>query len=165
MRHNGKTSAASWLLDTGAAASIISTRQAAAVGITYKPGTQGTDRAELLGVPKDKQFTLTVGGIGGSKKSAGFFLDSMTIPTLEKDPLVYLGAPVLVLDITATDPATKQQVTIDGVLGMNYLVASARVSEGLLPDIGNLTEGPYDWVVFDEPAGVLGLQLRRELGK
>ena len=165
IRHNGKTSAASWLLDTGAAASIISTRQAAAVGITYKPGTQGTDRAELLGVPKDKQFTLTVGGIGGSKKSAGFFLDSMSIPTLEKDPLVYLGAPVLILDITATDPTTKQQVTIDGVLGMNFLVASAKVTEGLLPDIGNLTEGPYDWIVFDEPAGVLGLQLRKELGK
>ena len=163
--HNGKRSTASWLLDTGAAASIISTRLAAAVGVTYKPGTAGTDNPVLLGVPKEKQFSLTVGGIGGSKKSAGFFLDSITIPTLENDPLVYRGAPVLVLDITATDPATKQQVMIDGVLGMNFLVASAKVSEGLLPDIGNLTEGPYEWIVFDEPAGMLGLHLRKDLGQ
>jgi predicted aspartyl protease len=163
--HNGKTSTASWLLDTGAAASIISTRQAAAVGVTYKPGTQGTDNPVLVGVPKEKQFALTVGGIGGQKKSAGFFLDSLTIPTLENDPLVFRGAPVLVLDITATDPTTKQQVTIDGVLGMNFLVASAKVSEGLLPDIGNLTEGAFEWVVFDEPASVLGLQLRKDPGR
>ncbi len=163
--HNGKQSSASWLLDTGAAASIISTRQAAAVGVTYKPGTLGTDNPVLVGVPKEKQFTLTVGGIGGSKKSAGFFLDSITIPTLEKNPLVYRGAPVLVLDITATDPTTKQRVTIDGVFGMNFLVASAKVSEGLLPDIGNLTEGAFDWIVFDEPAGILGLHLRKDLGQ
>ena len=47
------------------AASIISTRHAKAIGITYAPGTQGTDNPVLAGVPKDKQFTLTVGGIGG----------------------------------------------------------------------------------------------------
>ena len=163
--HNGKRSTASWLLDTGAAASIISTRQAQAVGVSYKPGTQGSGSPVLLGVPQDKQFTLTVGGIGGQKKSAGFFLDSISIPTLENDPIVYRGAPVLVIDIIATDPTTKQQVTLDGVFGMNFLVASAKVTEGLLPDIGNLTEGPYDWIVFDEPAGILGLQLRKELGK
>ncbi|HEV2293537.1 MAG TPA: hypothetical protein VGR35_06750 [Tepidisphaeraceae bacterium] len=163
--HNGKQSTASWLLDTGAAASIISTRVAAAVGVTYKPGTEGSDDPVLLGVPKDKQFTLTVGGIGGQKKSAGFFLDSITIPTLENDPLVFRGAPVLVLDIIATDPATKQQVMLDGVLGMNFLVASARVTGGLLPDIGNLTEGAFEWIVFDEPAAILGLHLRKDLGE
>jgi hypothetical protein len=163
--HIGKTFAASWLIDTGAAASIISSRHAKALGITYKAGTQGTDNPVLDGVPKDKQFSLTVGGIGGQKKSAGFFIDSITIPTTERDPLVFRGAPVLVVDITAADPATKQQVTLDGVLGMNYLVASAAVSEGLLPDIKNMTEGAFDWVVFDEPAATLGLQLRKELGK
>src|SRR5829696_2234780 len=114
-RHNGKEFACGWLLDTGAAASIISTRHAKAVGITYATGTQGTDNPVLDGVPKDKQFTLTVGGIGGQKKSAGFFLDSISIPTTEKDPLVFRGAPVLVLDITVNDPASKQQVTLDGV--------------------------------------------------
>ena len=47
-------------------------------------------------------------------------------------------------DITVTDPATKQRVTLDGVFGMNFLVASAHVTEGLMPDIGKLTEGPFD---------------------
>jgi hypothetical protein len=51
------------------------------------------------------------------------------------------------------------------VIGMNFFVASAAVSEGLLPDIKNLTEGAFDWVVFDEPAGMLGLHLRKELAK
>jgi hypothetical protein len=164
-RHNGKSFSCGWLLDTGAAASIISTRHAKAVGITYKPGTQGTDNPVLDGVPKDKQFTLTVGGIGGQKKSAGFWLDSITIPTAEGDPLVFRGAPVLVADITVNDAVKKQQLTLDGVIGMNFFVASAAVSEGLLPDIKNLTEGAFDWVVFDEPAGILGLQLRKELVK
>jgi len=45
---------------------------------------------------------------------------------------------------------------------MNFLVASANVTEGLLPDIGKLTEGAFEWIVFDEPAGILGLQLRKE---
>ena len=164
-RHNGKQYACGWLLDTGAAASIISTRHAQAVGITYKADTKGTDNPVLDGVPKDKQFSLTVGGIGGQKKSAGFWLDSITVPTTEGDPLVFRGAPVLVTDITVNDPATKQQVTLDGVIGMNFFVASAAVSEGLLPDIKNLTEGAFDWVVFDEPAGMLGLHLRKELAK
>jgi hypothetical protein len=90
------------LLDTGAAASLISSRHAKTVGITYVAGTQGTDNPVLDGVPKDKQFSLTVGGIGGQKKSAGFWLDSITVPTTEGDPLVFRGAPVLV----PTSPST-----------------------------------------------------------
>ena len=49
---------------------------------------------------------------------------------------------------------------------MNYLVASARVTEAaLMPDIGKLTAGPYDAIVFDEPAKVLGLKLKAELAR
>jgi hypothetical protein len=131
--HNGKTSQGSWLLDTGAAASLLSTRQAAAVGIRYRPGTEGTASPILDGVPAAKQFTLTVGGIGGQRKSAGFYLDELRLPTMERDPLIYRPAPVLVCDITVEDPTTKQQFTLDGVLGMNFLAASAKVTEGLLP--------------------------------
>ena len=77
--------------------------------------------------------------------------------------MVYKPAPVMVVDITVEDPKTKQQVTLDGVFGMNYMVASAYVAEaGLMPDIKNLTQGPFEWIVFDEPAGMLGLKLRKE---
>jgi len=83
------------------------------------------------------------------------------VQTMERDVLVYKQAPVLVCDITVSDPKTGEKYTLDGVFGMNFLVASAKLTEGLLPDIGKLTEGPFDWVVFDEPNGVLGVQLRR----
>ena len=45
---------------------------------------------------------------------------------------------------------------------MNFLVASANVEEGLLPDINHMTAGAYEWIVIDEPAATLGLKLKRE---
>ncbi len=159
-----KSSAGSWLLDTGAAASMISSAQAAKVGIKYVEGTDGTNDPKLAGVPEDQQFTLTIGGVGGSKKAAGFFLDTLVIATRERDAIVYKKAPVFITDITVEDPRTKQKRTLDGIFGMNYLVASAHVTEAaLMPDIGKLTAGPYDAIVFDEPAKVLGLKLKAEL--
>jgi hypothetical protein len=117
-------------------------------------------------VPENEQFTLTVGGVGGTKKSAGFFLDTLVIPTRENDPIVYKKAPVFVTDISVEDPRTKQKRTLDGIFGMNFLVASAHVTEAaLMPDIGKLTAGPYDAIVFDEPAKVLGLKLKAELAR
>ncbi|MCY2952081.1 MAG: pepsin/retropepsin-like aspartic protease family protein [Planctomycetota bacterium] len=161
LMHAGKLSTASFLLDTGAAASMISTEQAAALGITYAKGTRGTNSPLLDGIPKTKQFILTVGGIGGGNKSAGFFLDELRVPTRQGDPLIYKPAPVLVCDITVQDPATKQQFTLDGIFGMNLLTATAQLGEGLIPEIGKLVEGAFDWIVFDEPNAILGLQLRQ----
>jgi hypothetical protein len=163
LRFGDKTSQAGWLLDTGAAASMISTRQAAALGIRYKEGTEGSGSPVLEGVPLNKQFTLTVGGIGGSKKAAGFFVDELRVPTAEGDDLVYKPAPVLVNDITVEHPTTHQEVTLDGVFGMNFLVASAHITEGIAPDIGNMAEGPYDLIVIDHVKGILGLELRKQL--
>ena len=34
-----------------------------------------------------------------------------------------------------------------------------------MPDIGKLTAGAYDWIVFDEPAKVLGLKLKAEVAR
>ncbi len=164
--HNGKQSTGSWLLDTGAAASMISKKQAEKLGITYVEGTEGTGSPKLNGVPDDRQFTFTVGGVGGSKKSAGFFIDSLALPTQEKDPIVYRGAPVLVSDITVEDPKTHEKITLDGVFGMNFLVATANVQEsGLMPDINHMTAGAYEWIVIDAPAATLGLKLKREFEK
>jgi hypothetical protein len=73
--------------------------------------------------------------VGGSKKSAGFFLDSLALPTREKEPIVYKRAPVFVTDITVENSKTHEKMTLDGVFGMNFLVASAKLTEGLLPDL------------------------------
>ena len=159
-RHNNKEVTGTWLLDTGAAASMISTKAAALIGVTYVAGTEGSDKPRLHGVPEDRQFTLSVGGVGGTKKSAGFFMDQLVIPTSVRHDIVYKPAPVLVTDISVEDPKTKQRVTLDGVFGMNFMCASAFVSEaGLMPDIKNMTAGPYDAIVFDEPMGELRLKL------
>jgi hypothetical protein len=161
-----KKSTGTWLLDTGAAASMISSAQAAKVGVKYVEGTEGTDSPKLAGVPENEQFTLTIGGVGGTKKSAGFYLDTLVLPTRENDPIIYKKAPVFVTDISVEDPKTTQKRTLDGVFGMNFLVASAHVTEAaLMPDIGKLTAGPYDAIVFDEPGKMLGLKLKPELAR
>jgi len=158
VKYKGKSSAGSWLLDTGSAASMISLAQAAALGITYTPNTLGTDHPTLLGIPPDRQFTMTVGGIGGSKKTAGVYLDSLTLHTREGKPLVFINAPVLVNDITVKDNAGKD-FTLEGVFGMNFLVATAKLDEStLLPDFDKLTPSPFRYIIFDEPGGTLGLQ-------
>ena len=156
------SSSGSWLLDTGAAASIMSQQQAANLGVSYDPATVGGDDPQLLGVSPDRQFQLTIGGIGGTSKVAGFLVPQLTLPTAEGDPITFFDAPVLVSDITVVDPLTGESLTLDGVFGMNFLVASANLVEGApgeLPLITDLTPGAFDWVTFDQPNGVLGLQL------
>ncbi len=156
--HHGKPIPGSWLLDTGAAVSMISHKQAAELGITYIPDTEDTNHPGLMGPSTDRQFIMTVGGIGGSKKSAGFFLDKLSLPTMEGSAIVFDHAPVLVADITVKD-AGNHSLTLDGVLGMNFWVASAMVDESnLLPDIDHLTPGAFRWVVLDQPGGWLGVQ-------
>ncbi len=154
---NGRRSTGSWLLDTGAATSMISRHQAEALGVTYAAGTVNSDDPQLIGVPAARQFTMTVGGIGGTKKAVGFYLDRLTLTTTEGRPITYLHAPVLVTDITVHDDRAGTTITLDGVFGMNFLVASAKLTEGSLPDIEHITAGPFRWIVFDQPRGLLGL--------
>ena len=46
------------------------------------------------------------------------------------------------------------------------VVRSGSVTEAaLMPDINHMTAGPYEWVVFDEPAATLGVKLKREFEK
>ncbi|MFQ5936321.1 MAG: CFI-box-CTERM domain-containing protein [Acidiferrobacterales bacterium] len=164
----GNQTTGSFLFDTGSAASFVSTSLAAAVNVRYQPGTRGTadpllevfdpNNPNATGTLLPNQFQLTISGIGGDQKAAGFFLDSLKVPTVEGDPLNFIGAPVLVVDISVQDPVTLDVLTLDGVFGMNFLVASAFVVEDPL-SIGPLSTGSFDWLVFDEPNGVLGLDV------
>ena len=150
------SSAGSFLFDSGAQASFISDAEAAAVGVHYQAGTEGSDDPILVnnqGVPLPGQFNLSIGGIGGSVSVAGFYLDSLTLPTVEGDPITFLHAPVLVTDVTLQDPVTGQTLTLDGDFGMNFLVASTTA------DLNGSSLGPFDWITYDQTAGILGLQL------
>jgi hypothetical protein len=157
LSHNGSSSGASLLLDTGAMASFISSDRASDVGVFYADDTYGTDEARLIyadGSDVPNQFQLAIGGIGGSITVAGFYLNSLHLPTAEGGGITYHNAPVLVLDVTVVDPVTDETLTLDGAVGFNMLVASARV-EGGWPT--HIVAGPYEFVVFDQPAGLLAL--------
>jgi hypothetical protein len=167
------SSTGSFLLDTGAAASMISIEKAASLNVRYTPGTEGSNNPQLetfdpanpgapgTPIPANLQYDLEITGFGGTIKRSGFYLDSLLLPTIEGDAdpsnhLNYLGAPVLVSDITLQDPVTMETLTLDGIFGMNFLVASAFI-EGLEFDV---VDGPFRWLTFDEPTGRLGLQLK-----
>ncbi len=165
-----RTSEGNWLLDTGAAASIISNAQAANLGVSYQAGTFGTDSPVLVDASNNvlpNQFQFQIQGVGGIETLAGFYLDSLLLRTIEgsatndNDPhnLRFLSAPVLVGDITLTDPASGKPLTLDGIFGMNFLIASLDPTglDGLsIPDIAS---NYFDWITFDEPNGILGLDV------
>ncbi|MGN6371128.1 MAG: hypothetical protein ACTHN5_22970 [Phycisphaerae bacterium] len=165
-----RTSEGNWLLDTGAAASIISQNQAANLGVHYKAGTFGTDTPDLVdasGNDLPNQFNFQIQGVGGIETLAGFYLDSLLLRTTEgsaandNDPhnIRFSSAPVLVGDITVTDPVSGQPLTLDGIFGMNYLIASLDPTglDGL--SIPAVASNYFDWITFDEPNGLLGLDV------
>jgi hypothetical protein len=167
--YGNQSTTGSFLLDTGAAASMISSAKANALGITLDESDP--ENPVLIGVPRDEQFTLTIGGIGGTKKVPGFYLSSMLLRAQEgnaandNDPnhIRFIDAPVLVIDIALKDPDSSQTLTLDGIFGMNFLVATAYLSEGGaggFPVIDLLTPGAFDYAVFDEPNGTLKLRPR-----
>ena len=154
----GLTTSGSFLLDTGNQSSFISTTLAAKVHVYYKAGTQDTDNPILVdgnGNTIPDQFQIPIGGIGGATTVAGFYLDSLTLPTQEGTPIKYTRAPVLVDDITVQDPKTGDTLTLDGDIGMNYFVASSIIAGGS----GDEHPGDYTWMTFDQPRGLLGLDL------
>lgn len=163
---NGFQATGSFLLDTGAAASMISTELAARLHLRYVPGTEpggdstpvletfDPEHPELPGQTLAGQFQMDIGGIGGTTSVAGFRLSSFLVPTVEGDPLDFLDAPVLVADITVQDPITSDILTLDGIFGMNFMVASVDLTTW------DIRAGAFDWIVFDEPNHLLGLELR-----
>jgi hypothetical protein len=173
------TASGSFLFDTGAAASMISTGMAAQLSVRYTPDTQGTEDPKLetydpahpanAGTPIADQFQLAIGGVGGTTTVAGFYLKSMLVHTTEgsatndNDPknFRFLEAPVLVNDVKLS--ATQ---TLDGIFGMNMLFGSVETENVDLGDGSKvpfpvaLSPGAFDWVVFDEPDGLLKLRPR-----
>lgn len=155
------SSTGSWLLDTGAAASFISTEQAGNLGVTYDPANGiGSENPLLLGVEPERQFTLTIQGIDGNPTNiAGFLADEMVLPTDEGIDMEFVGAPVLVLDIELQN-AAGEMVTLDGILGMNFFVSSADYElDGFALNILDFQESPFEFFTFDQLNGKLGFQV------
>ncbi len=171
-----KQSSGTWLMDTGAAASMMSSAQAAKLGVFVGGTADAPVLMDAQGNVVPNQFSLPIGGIGGTKNTVGFYLTSLLLPTKEgalistldglvadpNDPnhIRFLNAPVLINDITLMDPLTSQTLTLDGVLGMNFFVASTTIdmSSGI-PSFGDFSIGAFDWMVFDQPNAELGLTI------
>jgi len=152
--YNGHASTGSFLFDTGAAASFISTAEAAKLGVVY--GMDGGGNPVLINstthaqIPN--QFSIPITGAGGATvDSLGFYLDSLTVPTVEGEPINFLQAPVLVQDITVSNATST--VTLDGDLGMNFFEPSVD------PSTLNLAPSEFDWMTFDQANGLIGVNL------
>jgi hypothetical protein len=78
----------------------------------------------------------------------------------------FIDAPVLVNDISLKDPNSSRALTLDGIFGMNFLVASTLIEYTdigggvLLPLPTLIAHGGFDFAVFDEAAGLLKLRAR-----
>jgi hypothetical protein len=159
------TATGSFLFDTGSAASFISTALAGKVGVSYQAGTYNSDNPVLVdssGNPLHNQFVLPISGADGSAINvAGFFLDSLSLQTTSHQQIEFEGAPVLVADISVTDPNTNQTLTLDGDFGMNFLVASTFIDPN--GNFGAASGGPFTWETFDQANGLLGLQTNQEV--
>jgi hypothetical protein len=144
----------SFLFDTGAQASFISLAEAAKLGVHYAPGSYNSDDPELVdanGDPLVNQFAIPIGGIGGTVNAAGFYLNTLNIPTIEGPSIQFSEAPVLVTDVTVTNPNTQQSLTLDGDFGVNFMVATTDL------DGFDTVDSPFDKITFDQANGILGL--------
>ena len=178
VRYATNSATGSFLLDTGAQISSVSSAIALSLGVRYwQPGDPGYDPATPAVLVHDAdgslvpdQFTVTIGGIAGSETLAGFHVDSLLVRTMEGDPLDdgdplhldFRDAPVFVHDIELLDPVTLDTFTFDGILGTNYLFASGDLSALSGFDVPFRT-GPFELLAldFDSATPTLGLVLPR----
>ena len=87
-----------FMFDTGAQITVIGSRVAARLGLK----------------PSRRDFEVEIEGVTGETSTApGFYLDSLTIPTIG-EWLEYTNVPVVMLDI-----ASPEGGTLDGIIGTN----------------------------------------------
>ncbi|MEN6384224.1 MAG: hypothetical protein ABFD79_03405 [Phycisphaerales bacterium] len=140
---NGLTSSGNLLFDTGGTVSIISVAQGMALGLVDANGDPIVDY----------DFSVPIGGIGGSVELPGFTLDRLTVPTLNGFNLVYLNARVCVHDIGILDEDTGDFTIIDGIFGDNFICASMNM------ETWDVSSTPYDNIVVDTRRGILGFDV------
>ena len=146
-----RTSTGSFLFDTGAQVSFISTAEAANLGVSEVVSSSGTTSLVYTDTGKavPNQFASPIAGAGGSSASpVGFYLDSLTLKTTSGEAISFVSAPVVVMNITVTNPTTGQPITLAGDLGMNFFETGGLTN--------NFNTG-FKWFTFNQPEGLLGL--------
>jgi len=126
----------SFILDTGAQISFISTAMGKAIGLdSNNDGVLGSGDEQSDG-------TLPVGGIGGTIEAPLFYIDRFTVPTDQGVDLVWNLESSLAVLIVDIDPA------IDGVLGAD-LLTSGWFTFDLEGGGGESAPGPLQQTHFD----------------
>jgi hypothetical protein len=145
--HGSKAFTADWFLDTGAAASMISTAHAQALGLYDAAGKPA----------RAPDFTVMLGGIGGDiQRADGFIIERLKIKAARSRTLEFHRAHVVVRDVGIELPDGKMFV-LQGVLGMNLLLPSASgLGQG---DLSGLREAPFRRIWVDGPRHTLSLDL------
>jgi len=142
----GRTATGDWLLDTGAAASIISSALATKIGLL--------DAAGQPTRPPD--FSLVMGGIRGSLiEDAGFIVDRLRVPADRGRTLEFRNVRVLVRDI-GIQLGPDRVVVLDGVFGMNLLLPSATGLVDGAPD--EVADSAFKRIWIDGRRRTLSLQ-------
>ncbi len=141
LENDGRKATAGLALDTGGAVSLISTKLARELGLDL-------DHPEM---------TAPLMGVGnGAAEVKGYWLTSMTVPTVGGEPLVYRHVPYFVADVEG----------VDGTLGANLLIPSIDInlSANLLESnpmavLSTIKRGvtPFSRIVLDLPNKHLGL--------
>ncbi|MHC4825260.1 MAG: aspartyl protease family protein [Planctomycetota bacterium] len=145
--HGPRTFTADWFLDTGAAASMISTAHARALGLYDEAGKP----------VRAPDFTVMLGGIGGDLQRAdGFIIERLKIKAAKARTLEFHRAHVVVRDVGIELP-DGQRFVLQGVLGMNLLLPSASgLGQG---DLSGVREAPFQRIWVDGPRHTLSLDL------
>ncbi len=104
---------------------------------------------------REPDYSVPIGGIGegDSVEVPGYIIDQLIVPTLNGYNLAYLNARVGVLDISVLDEVTGEPITLDGVFGSNFLVATMDIATW------DLADTPFENVVLDTQRAVLGFDV------
>lgn len=135
--HDGRSMAGEWLLDTGAASSLISSAHAQRLGLLDEAGKPA----------REPDFRLTVTGISGTpREHPGFVVDLVRVPADRDRAIEYRRVHVIVRDVLVRLDDGRD-VTLDGVFGMNLLLASATGLHDGVPD--KVADAPFTRVWID----------------
>ena len=143
----------SFLFDTGAQVSFLSQAEAANLHVHYRPGTYLTAAPILVddnNNPIPNQSTVPLQGTDPNNpvSAAQFYIDSLTLQTIQGTPIRFQDVPIVVLDIGLEDPNTGISQVLDGDFGANFLLSSMNG--------GN--NAAFNFITFDQPHGTLNFQ-------
>lgn len=141
----------SWLFDTGAQVSFMSSEMALALGVELTFDSAGNPHLTDVntGLAPEGLFDVAVGGASGETGTLlGFTVEELLLPTTD-GVITFHDVPILVLDVTVSDGTTTY--TLDGDFGMNLLLPS------MATDASATTASAFDFFSFDEATGLLTL--------